>query len=42
MAKKLDTGLVLRVDQDGRIEVTAALHQRLQFIGQSPALSVVP
>ncbi|HJV92994.1 MAG TPA: FAD:protein FMN transferase [Azonexus sp.] len=42
MAKKLDTGLVLRVDQDGRIEVTAALYQRLQFIGQPPALSVVP
>lgn len=42
MAQQLDTGLVLRVGQDERIEVTQALHQRLQFIGQAPALTVVP
>lgn len=42
MAQQLDTGLVLRVGQDERIEVTQTLHQRLQFIGQPPALTVVP
>jgi thiamine biosynthesis lipoprotein len=42
MARQLNTGLVLRVGKDERIEVTRALHQRLQFIGQAPALTVVP
>ena len=42
MAKKLGAGLVLRVGADDRIEVTGALHERLQFIGSPPALNVVP
>lgn len=42
LARKMDTGLVLRVDRDERIFVTEALHRRLEFIGQAPALTVVP
>ena len=42
MAKKLEIGLVLRVDRSDRIFVTEALHQRLEFIGQAPALTTLP
>ena len=42
MAKKMEIGLVLRVDRDGRIFVTEALQQRLAFIGQTPEMAVVP
>ena len=42
MAKQLEIGLVLRVDRSDRIFVTEALHQRLEFIGQAPALTTIP
>ncbi len=42
MAKRMETGLVLRVDRDSRIEVTEALRQRLDFLGQPPEMTVVP
>ena len=42
MAKKMEIGLVLRVDRNNRIFVTDALRQRLEFIGQPPEVTVVP
>ena len=42
MARKMDVGLVLRVDRDNRIFVTEALRQRLEFIGPAPEMSVIP
>lgn len=42
MAGKMGIGLVLRVDRKGEIFVTEALHKRLEFIGQAPALTIVP
>ncbi len=42
MAKKMEIGLVLRVDRDGRVFATEALSQRLQFTGKRPAITVVP
>ena len=42
LARKLDTAQVLRVDADGSIQVTAALHQRLEFIGKPPKIEIVP
>ena len=41
MAHKMGVGLVLRVDRDNRIFVTAALHKRLEYLGQTPDISVV-
>jgi thiamine biosynthesis lipoprotein len=41
MARKMEIGLVLRVDRDNRIFVTEALHKRLAFIGQVPEMTVV-
>ena len=41
MARKMGVGLVLRVDRDNHIFVTAALHKRLEYIGQAPEMSVV-
>lgn len=42
MARKMDIGLVLRVDRDNRIFVTEALRQRLEFVGNAPEMTVVP
>lgn len=42
MARKMGSELVLRVDRDQHIEVTAALHKRLEYIGQPPAITVIP
>jgi thiamine biosynthesis lipoprotein len=42
MARKMDVGLVLRVDRNNQIFVTEALRQRLEFIGSPPDLNVVP
>ena len=42
MAKKMQIGLVLRVDRDNRIFVTEAMRQRLEFIGKPPELTVLP
>ncbi len=40
MARKMDVGLVLRVDRDNRIFVTEALHQRLEYMGKPPEIVV--
>ena len=42
MAEKMGIGLVLRVDRDNRVFVSAALRQRLEFVGEPPPLTVVP
>lgn len=41
-AAKMGVGLVLRVGADGRIAVTEALRRRLHFLGEPPALDIVP
>jgi len=41
MARKMEIGMVLRVDRDNRIFVTDALRKRLTFIGQAPEMTVV-
>ena len=41
MARKMEIGLVLRVDRDSRIFVTEGLHQRLEFVGKPPEMTVV-
>jgi thiamine biosynthesis lipoprotein len=42
MARKMEIGLVLRVDRDNRIFVSEALNHRLEFVGQRPPVTVVP
>jgi thiamine biosynthesis lipoprotein len=42
MARKMEIGLVLRVDRDNQVFVTAPLHKRLEFIGPKPVLTIVP
>jgi thiamine biosynthesis lipoprotein len=42
MAKKMEIGLVLRVDRDGRVFATELLNQRLEFAGKRPAVTIVP
>jgi thiamine biosynthesis lipoprotein len=42
MAQKMGVSLVLRVDSQGRIFITEALRQRLEFIGSAPEFTVVP
>ena len=42
MARKMEIGLVLRVDRDSRIYVTEALYTRLEFVGKHPTVIVVP
>ena len=42
MAKKMEIGLVLRVDRDNRVFVTEALYPRLEFVGQRPEIVIVP
>ncbi len=42
MATRLATPLVLRVDAEGRVSVTAALHRRLNFVGDPPPLEILP
>ena len=42
MAKKMEIGLVMRVDRSNRIFVTEGLRQRLAFIGSAPEMTVVP
>lgn len=41
MAGKMGIAMVLRVDRDNRVFVTAALRQRLEFIGDKPEMTVV-
>jgi len=42
MADKMGTPLVLRVDRDNRIFVSAALNQRLEYLGDNTQVQVVP
>ena len=42
MAKKMEIGLVLRVDRDNRVFVSEALYPRLEFVGQRPEIVIVP
>jgi len=42
MANQMQIGMVLRVDRQERIFVSEALYKRLEFIGQPPAINVVP
>ncbi|WP_234083186.1 FAD:protein FMN transferase [Azonexus sp. R2A61] len=42
MARRMEMPYVLRVDSAQHIQVTAALHQRLEYIGQPPAIEVIP
>ena len=41
MARRLAVGLVLRVDGDGRIFASEALHKRLEYLGKSPEIVVI-
>lgn len=41
MATKMQTPMVLRVDQSGKIQLTRALRERLEFIGEAPKMEVV-
>jgi thiamine biosynthesis lipoprotein len=42
MAGQMNINLVLRVGRDGNIQVTQALHERLDFIGKPPAMDIIP
>lgn len=43
MARKMAVEQVLRVDADGNLQVSAALHRRLQFVGTPPkAIEILP
>ena len=42
MAKKMEVGLVLRVDRDNHVFVSEALYPRLEFVGQRPDVTVIP
>jgi thiamine biosynthesis lipoprotein len=42
LAQKMETPLVLRIAADNRIFVSESLKKRLDFIGQPPAITVVP
>ena len=42
MAKRMEIGMVLRVDRDGQVFATEALNQRIEFAGKHPAVTVVP
>ena len=42
MARQMEIGLILRVDRSGSIQLTQALRDRLEFIGQAPEMTVVP
>ena len=42
LAKKMEIGLVLRVDRDGQVFATEAMNQRLEFAVKRPAITIVP
>jgi len=43
LAKKLAVEQVLRIDAEGRVEVSAALYHRLEFVGDRPkTLEIIP
>jgi FAD:protein FMN transferase len=41
MAKAMEIAMVLRVDRDNRVQVSKALHQRVQFIGNPPGVEII-
>ncbi len=41
MARKMQIGMVLRVDRNSHIQITPALRERLEFIGTPPEMSIV-
>jgi thiamine biosynthesis lipoprotein len=43
LAKKLAVDQVLRIDSEGRLQVSSALHRRLEFVGaQAKMLEIIP
>lgn len=43
LAKKLAVEQVLRIDAEGRVQVSAALYRRLEFVGEQPkTLEIIP
>lgn len=42
MARKMGIGEVLRVDAEGKIFATEALARRLEFVGEKPAMQIIP
>ena len=42
LARQMKITHVLRVDRSGQLQVSAALHPRLEFVGQTPPLKVMP
>lgn len=42
IARKMQIGQALRIDQNGSLQVTRALHERLEYVGKPPALNVLP
>ncbi len=42
MARKMEISQVLRVDREQRVFVTESLNKRLNYVGQGPAITVVP
>lgn len=40
MARRMGVGLVLRIDGEGRIQVSEALHKRLEFLGKTPEITI--
>ena len=42
MARRMGVDQVMRVAADGQISVTAALQSRLGFIGEAPAMTIIP
>lgn len=42
MASKMNVAKVLRVDRDGKLQVTQPMHERLDFIGKAPQMDAMP
>lgn len=40
MARRMGVGLVLRIDGEGRIQVSEALHKRLEFLSKTPEITI--
>ena len=40
MARRMGVGLVLRIDGEGRIQISEALHKRLEFLGKTPEITI--
>ncbi len=42
MARRLEIGLVLRVDRNNQLQVTPALHQRLNYLDKNSKAEIIP